>query len=181
MTSKKFQRIKFVFVFVIALTFSQAIILKNFIIPLIVLIASSLILMLLRRQVKEVMADERDYALGGKSALWAIQVYSWTATIFMIVLYSFRDINPFYEPIANTLAFSTCLLMLLYAAIFRYHSNFKFSNKKSIYLVLMVILFLMIFLFSARLFSGEDDYICVNGSWQKHGNPSFPAPNVNCK
>ena len=181
MTLKKFKTIKAVFTFFIALVFSQAIIFKNFIIPLIVLIASSLILMLLRRQVKEIIADERDRAIGGKAALWAIQIYSWVATIFMIVLYSFRDINPFYESIATTLAFSTCLLMLLYSVIFHYYSNFKFSAKKSIYFVLIFILFLVVFMFSARLFSGEDDYICVNGGWQKHGNPSFPAPSVNCK
>lgn len=125
MTLKKFKKVKLFFVFIIAVTISQAVILKSFIIPLVILIVSYLILMLLRRRVMEVIADERDYALGGKAALWSIQVYSWTATVIMIILFSFRDANAAYEPIAITLAYSICFLMILYSIIFRYYSNFK--------------------------------------------------------
>jgi hypothetical protein len=32
-----------------------------------------------------------------------------------------------------------------------------------------------------RLISGEDDWICSDGSWVKHGNPSQPIPSAECK
>ena len=181
MTLKTYQRIKLIFVFVLAIIFSQAIAFKNYIIPIAVMIASSLVLMWLRRRVKGVIADERDYATGGKSALLAIQIYAWIASIAMFVLYALRDINPAYEPIAITLAFSTCILMLIYAFIFRYFNNFKFSNKKIIFLVLVSIFAIILAIGALRLFSGEDDWICEDGVWQKHGQPSFPAPEVECK
>jgi uncharacterized membrane protein len=181
MTLKQYQRVKLVFVFVLAIIFSQSIIFKNYLIPIAVMIASALVLMFLRRQVKGVIADERDFIIGGKSALLSIQIYAWLAIISMFVLYGLRDINPAYEPIAMTLAFSTCLLMLIYAAIFRYHSHFKLVDKKIIYLVLVIALFFAVAVISLRIFSGEDNWICRDGIWQKHGSPSFPMPSKVCR
>ncbi|HNX10983.1 MAG TPA: DUF2178 domain-containing protein [bacterium] len=181
MTLKQFKIVKLVFVMILAIVFSQAIVFKNYLIPIVLMIVSALILMLLRRRVKGIIADERDYATGGKSALLAMQIYGWVAAMAMFIFYAGRDINPAYEPIALTLAFSTCLLMILYAAIFRYHSHFKFSAKKSGYIILMVILFALLFIFAARLFSGEDNWVCTNGSWEKHGQPGFPAPQTECR
>jgi uncharacterized membrane protein len=120
MTLKKYKRIKLAFVFGLALVFSQTIYLKNYLIPIALMIVSSLILMLLRRRVKGVIADERDYALAGRAAIWAIQIYGWLAASGMFIFYSLRDSNVIYEPIAMTLAFSTCGLMIMYALLFRY-------------------------------------------------------------
>jgi len=181
MTLKQYQRVKLVFVIVLAIIFSQSVIFKNYLIPIAVMIASSLVLMFLRRRVKGIIADERDFAVGGKSALLSIQIYAWLATISMFVFYGLRDINPAYEPIAMTLAFSTCLLMLVYAAIFRYYSHFKLSDKKIIYLALVIALFFAVMVIFLRVFSGEDNWICQKGTWQKHGNPSFSAPSTQCR
>jgi len=125
MTLKQYKIIKLVFVFALAFIFSQAIYFKNFLIPIALMIVSSLVLMLLRRRVKGVLADERDYALGGKAALWAIQIYGWLAASGMFVLYSLRDRNVIYEPVAITLAFSSCILMIMYALIFRYLNRYR--------------------------------------------------------
>lgn len=123
MTLKKYQKIKLFITVVIAVIFSQSIIYNNYLIPLATLVVASLVLIWLRRQVKEVVADERDYANAGKSASWAIQIYSWVAVIAMFVLYAFKDLNFAYEPIAMTLAFSTCLLMFIYSLIFKLKSK----------------------------------------------------------
>jgi len=181
MTLKKYQKIKLALVVIISIIFSQSIVFKNFIIPIIVLIISSLILMILRRRVKEIVADERDYIVGGKSALLTIQVYSWAAAIFMFVLYALRDTNPSFEPIAITLAFSTCLLMILYSLIFRFYNQVKFTEKKGKFITLVIVLTIFISIFTLRLFSGEDNWICKQGQWVKHGNPSFSAPTIPCK
>jgi uncharacterized membrane protein len=128
MTLKKYQQIKLAITVVIAVIFSQSIIYQNYLIPLATLVVASLILIWLRRQVKEVIADERDYALSGKSASWAIQIYSWVAVIAMFILYAFKDLNSSYEPIALTLAFSTCLLMIIYSFIFKLKSKNNHAN-----------------------------------------------------
>jgi uncharacterized membrane protein len=181
MTNKQYKVVRIIVTIFLAIIFSQGIILENYIIPIISLIIGSLVLLILRKKVKEVVADERDYELAGKSALLAIQIYSWIAVILMIVLYSFRDINPAYEAVSMTLAYSTCLLMFSYALIFRFYNKVKFSKRKTIYSILFIILALIFAFISVRFFSGEDNWMCQNGEWVKHGNPSFPAPEVECK
>jgi uncharacterized membrane protein len=131
MTLKKYQQIKLAVTIVIAMIFSQAILYQNYLIPLATLVVASLVLIWLRHQVKEVIADERDYALAGKSASWAIQIYSWMAVVTMFVLYAFKNLNPAYEPIAMTLAYSTCLLMFTYSLIFKFQSRAKFTKDKN--------------------------------------------------
>lgn len=181
MTLKQYKKIKLAVTMVLAFIFSQAIILKIFVPPIILLVACSLLLMILRRKVTEIIADERDYATAGRSALLAMQIYSWLAVIAMFILYAFRDINPAYEPIAITLAFSTCLLMILYSMIFRYYNKFSFSDKKLPYIIFVILFFIILAIASIRFFSGEDNWICKNGQWIKHGQPDFPAPTVPCK
>ncbi|MDD5032265.1 MAG: DUF2178 domain-containing protein [Patescibacteria group bacterium] len=181
MSKKKYQLVKLSLMILLAIIFSQAIIFKNYLISISLLIVSSLILLYLRRQVKEIIADERDYAIGGKAALLSIQIYSWIAVISMLLVYGLRDLNPAYEPIGLTLAFSTCLLMLLYGVVFRYYDKVKLTGKKSLYAVFVFLLFLIIAIATLRLFSGEDNWVCENGKWTPHGHPSFLAPTVNCK
>ena len=181
MTIKKYQQIKLAITVVIAIIFSQAILYQNYLIPLATLVVASLVLIYLRRQVKEVIADERDYALAGKSASWAIQIYSWIAVVAMFILYSFKNLNPSYEPVAMTLAFSTCLLMFVYSLIFNFHNKIKFTANKNRFILLAIILSIFLGIFTLRLFSGEDNWVCKNGQWIKHGNPSFAAPKSICK
>jgi uncharacterized membrane protein len=181
MTLKKYQQIKLSLTVVIAVIFSQAILYQNYLIPLATLAIVSLGLILLRRQVKEVVADERDYINAGKSAGLAIQIYSWVSVAAMFILYSLRDLNPAYEPIAMTLAFSTCLLMFTYSLIFKFQNKIKFSQNKRTFIVLIIILAIFASIFTIRLFSGEDTWVCQNGQWVEHGHPDFPAPSVPCK
>jgi uncharacterized membrane protein len=181
MTIKKYQKIKLIITVVLAVIFSQSIIYKNYLIPLTSLIIASLGMILLRRQVKEVVADERDYALAGKSASWAIQIYSWIAVAAMFILYSLKDLNPAYEPIAMTLAYSTCFLMLTYSLMFKFQNKIKFTRDKTKFLIFIIVLSIFTTFFTLRLFSGEDNWVCQNGQWQKHGHPDFPAPSIPCK
>jgi hypothetical protein len=52
---------------------------------------------------------------------------------------------------------------------------------KKIYIVGIVVLVLFVTLFAVRFLSGsEDDWICVNGQWVKHGVPSAPRPTSGC-
>lgn len=181
MTLKKYQQIKLIITVFIAVIFSQALVLRNFLIPLAVIIVSSLLLLILRRRVKEVIADERDYLLSGKAASLAIQIYSWLAVVIMFVLYANRGLNPSYEVVAMTLAYSTCFLMIVYSLFFKFKNKIEFSENKKTFLAFIIVLGIFIAVFTVRFFSGEDNWLCQNGEWVKHGNPSFPAPTSICK
>lgn len=52
------------------------------------------------------------------------------------------------------------------------------GKMKYVYLFLAVIILLVL---SVRLASGEDDWICKDGQWVKHGQPSSPAPSGQCR
>lgn len=132
MTIEKYNKIRLVFVVVIAMIISQSIVLRNFVIPLVTIIVGSLALLLLRRKVTDILADERDYALAGKAAFLAIQIYSWISVIAMFAFYAFRDAHPFYEPIGMTLAFSVCGLMMLYSVLFHIRNKSSLSAKNNL-------------------------------------------------
>jgi len=130
MTLKTYNKIRLGVIIVTAFIFSQSLVLRNFFIPIMVLGLSSLTLFYLRKKVVQVIADERDYQIGGKSALLAIQLTSWIGVIIMFILYALSNANPFYQPIAMTLAFSVCILMLTYSAIFKYYSKYSSKDEK---------------------------------------------------
>ncbi len=130
MTLKTYNKIRLGIVVVTAFIFSQSLVFHNFFIPIMVLVLSSLSLFYLRKKVVEIIADERDYQIGGKSALLAIQLTSWIGVVVMFVLYALSNTNPFYQPIAMTLAFSVCILMLTYSVIFKYYSKHNFKDEK---------------------------------------------------
>ena len=54
---------------------------------------------------------------------------------------------------------------------------FKKMSDKMKYIFLADLIFLVALL---CLVSGEDDWIGVDGQWQKHGNPLFPMPSKTC-
>lgn len=99
---------------------AQFVVLKNFVGPIIGAAIAAAFLLYFRGRVKEVIADERDYAIGGKSARWAIQIYSWIAIVFMFIFYANQSSNPVFEAIAQTLAYSTCFLLIVYSVVFGY-------------------------------------------------------------
>ena len=130
MSISKYNKIRLITVVIIAIVFSRAIIMNNFILPMAVLAVSWGVLFFLRRKVKGVIADERDYAMAGKSALLAIQLFSMVATIVMLFLFSARETNVIYEPVAMTLAFSVCALMFIYSIIFKIRMKKEEGDEK---------------------------------------------------
>jgi hypothetical protein len=50
-------------------------------------------------------------------------------------------------------------------------------QKKTIYWVILIIILTV---FSLKVFSQEDDWICVDGEWIKHGSPRDPKPTEPC-
>ncbi len=181
MTLKTFKQIQIIAAVIIGITVSQAIVFESFFLPIVTIIVATLVMLILRRRVKEVIADERDYALGGKAALLTLQIFSWLAVVGMLFFYTFRNTNPSYESIAHTLAFSACFLMIVYSLIFRYHDRIKLTNHKTIGTIVIILIAVVLLIAGLRLLSGEDNWICQNGVWVRHGAPSFAAPQSACK
>ena len=181
MTLKKYHLIRSLTAFLVALVFSQSLILKNPLLSIFTIIMAWIVLTYLRSKVKEIIADERDYQISGQAAFKSIQLFSIFSVSISTILYFNRQLNPTFEPAAVTLAYSTCFLMLVYSLYFKFHDWLLISKNKNLIYFLVVLIFIFVSIFSLRLFSGEDTWVCQNGTWQKHGQPSFPAPSTLCQ
>lgn len=52
--------------------------------------------------------------------------------------------------------------------------------KKLLKISLVVVFVLVVIVLGIRTFLNEDDWICVDGEWVKHGNPSASKPTEFC-
>jgi hypothetical protein len=71
--------------------------------------------------------------------------------------------------------------MFIYSLIFKFQSRAKFTKDKNKFILFALVLAIFTAIFTLRFFSGEDNWICQNGQWVKHGNPNFAAPTSICK
>jgi len=53
-------------------------------------------------------------------------------------------------------------------------------NKKTLIIIGAAAAAIILIISGIRLWSGEDSWICQNGGWVKHGNPSAPRPTESC-
>ncbi|MCJ7740355.1 hypothetical protein MUP32_03500 [Candidatus Microgenomates bacterium] len=47
--------------------------------------------------------------------------------------------------------------------------------------IFLAIILVILSVMTIRLFSGEDDWMCQNGQWVKHSQPSSPMPQTECR
>jgi len=118
MDFKQYKTLRIVIAFILGAMMSQAIILDNFFLAVFSVAFAMTIILIARRQVKEVIADERDYQIAGKAARYAMSAFSVVSVFVMFFLIFWPQQNPVYDAIANTLAYSVCSLLLLNSAIF---------------------------------------------------------------
>jgi uncharacterized membrane protein len=80
---------------------------------------------------------------------------------------------------APGVVFGGILLASLLPMIYSFLLYKKMETKMPwVYGAILILIIAAIFL---RLLSGEDDWLCQNGKWVKHGNPSQPRPLGRCK
>jgi len=162
--------------------FSVSIVADNFVLPIVSVVTSVALMYMLKKNVKEVLEDERDYEIGGRAARYAISIYSYLMLVAILVLFIGRASNPLFETIASILAYSVCSLMIFYSLIFKYlQSDSPLKKNKTLTVFLAIIIGLIIVIINIRLLSGEDGWICQDGQWVKHGQPSLPMPAQPCK
>jgi len=146
MTSKQFKIIKMIVVVLLASAFSFTYATNNLILGLALLLIGTLTLLFFQKRVDEVMVDEMVYAIGGKAALTAIQIYCWLAVILMLFARSMKQANPLvFSLTANVLAFSTCVLMLIYSATYYFFAKTSWKDPKFIFATILALIFIAFF------------------------------------
>jgi uncharacterized membrane protein len=123
MTKKSFSIYRIVAVSIVTIIVSISVNYGNWYLPVISVMASWLLLYKLRRKIKEVIADERDYIVAGKASGLAMNVYLLVSVIIGIILYSIGRENVALFNIATTLLYSACFLMVLYAVLFKIYER----------------------------------------------------------
>lgn len=97
---------------------------ENAVVPIPAAIVGLVLLYLLRRQVRDVVEDERNYKISEKASRFAMQVFAVVAAISGVTLtaLSTNDSTPLREA-GLTLAFCACGLLILYLIAYAYHSR----------------------------------------------------------
>ena len=96
----------------------------NAVVPIPAAIGGAVLLYLLRRQVSDVIEDERNYRISEKASRFAIQVFAIVTAITGITLTAVSTGNhATFRDVGLTLAFCACGLLILYMISYTYHSR----------------------------------------------------------
>jgi uncharacterized membrane protein len=97
---------------------------ENAVVPIPTVLGGIVLLYLLRRQVKDVVEDERNYRISEKASRSAIQVFALIAAITGITLTAVStEDSSLSREVGLTLAFCACGLLVLYMISYAYHSR----------------------------------------------------------
>ena len=93
-------------------------------IPLLAIMVALVISSILRRQVREIMADERNQRIQERAMSWSYRVYTIAGAAVSLIAIMLRSRFPDWAGIAGeTLAYSICALMLIHLAFSYYFSK----------------------------------------------------------
>jgi len=121
---------RFVIVMAVAALVAWAIYQGNAWIPLPVIIAGGAILWLTKRRERIEQVDERTYNIAYKASLFVFRVFTIAAAgIGVTMLALGRSDYPELEPAGMALAYSCCVLIILYYSAYIYY-NSKASGKE---------------------------------------------------
>ncbi len=188
MTLKKYRYYRLALAMILAASISSLVATGNYLLPLIAATFAWLIMYNIRQHVDGILADECDYALAGKSARYTLSAVSMLMMVAFFILMHFAKNNEAFHNLAMLLAYLTYTLLLINASIFQYlklkmkpdKTNYRDWLKTFAIYALIALIFASTFIGGIRLFSGEDDWICRQGTWQKHGQPTAPMPQTPC-
>jgi uncharacterized membrane protein len=122
MTKRAFSIYRIIVVAIVSVSVATFINLGNWYVPVAVVVASWAILYMMSKNVKEVIADERDYMIAGKASSHAIRIYSLVSVIAGLIMYTAGGEGMLFGT-ATTLLYSACFLMLLYAVLFKIYER----------------------------------------------------------
>lgn len=119
MDQKTFYYVRIFTAVIVAAVCSVAAVQGNYILPLIVGVASAIAIYSMKKQVNGVLADERDYQIAGKAARWALYIYTIAAAVISLVLMAMRQNGPEYELAGQIFAYSACVVLIMQSLFFK--------------------------------------------------------------
>jgi uncharacterized membrane protein len=108
-----------------------SVIIGNWIIPIIAVILSVMLLMVLRRRVKDIIVDERTYAISEKASRLTLQIVAIGMAVTGVFLLAFNHgEDKTLTHVALTLEYATCaLLVISYIAYYYYRNKLGGKNE----------------------------------------------------
>ena len=125
-----FKLIRFVVVVILGVLVAWSAYQGNEWVPIPAVIAAIIILLLIRRSIKEIIVDERVYSVAYKASRLAFVVFGVGAvTIGATLLALGQSGSPELKPVGFTLCYGVCALVIVYNIAYVYH-NRQLSGKE---------------------------------------------------
>ena len=125
MNYKKYRAYKLIITILLVAMMGAFVSLGNFILALVIFVIAIFLMIILKKNVKGVLSDERADMIGGKASRIVLSVSALLMAAAGIVLVSLRNTHPQYLIIGNILLFIECGMILFYAILFKYYYNKK--------------------------------------------------------
>jgi len=121
MNKDQYTRFRILIVILIAASISFLVARQNYILPIVIMVTGIIVMYQMKKRVKDVLADERDWRLAGRSAMVALYIYSLISAFGGFILLALSGKNSEFAQIAYGLFYSVCFLLLLNSFIFQYY------------------------------------------------------------
>lgn len=123
MKYRKYRIYKLFIVIVLALLVGFFVEQGNFIIPLIALLVAVVFMFLIKRNVDEIISDERINLISDKAMGLTFKITTILIAILGVILIALKNNYSVYYTIGNVFAFLACGMLILYSILFRYYSK----------------------------------------------------------
>ena len=123
MKTRQYKFYKLLIVMILAAIVGAFVTNGNFVIPLIVLLVAVILMFLLKRNVNEVLTDERLEHITGRASRLTFTIATVLIAVSGLILIALREKYPEYYLLGNVFAYLTCGLLFLYVIIFKYYSR----------------------------------------------------------
>ena len=125
MDSKQFKTMKIIIVFTLSLIISVFVTTRNVIVPLVAVIVAIILMFLLKKNVHEVLSDERIEKIAGKAGYLTYSISAVILAMAGMVMMGLRQKFPELFPVAIAFSYTSCGMMVIYLFFFYYHSKKK--------------------------------------------------------
>ena len=123
MTKSQYRNCRIAIALVLSLIISWSVQSGNGFISAIAVVVASFVLLACRKQVKDVLFDERDLQIVGRSTRVSISIFGIGGAMISLYLMNFEHTNHDYYIIGQTTAFLVCLLLIINNLVYVYYNK----------------------------------------------------------
>lgn len=130
MSYKVFKLCRTIVIIIVAILVGWSVANNNALIPVPTVIAGIVIVLLLKRGMKEVIVDERIFSVADKASMFVFRTFIILAAMAAATILAFKpDRYPNLDQAGFTLAYSICAMLLVYYLAYMYY-NRKYGGKE---------------------------------------------------